>query len=228
MNTRSNGDLFVDAVYNNDTLEIQRLQPLVNTLRLFDRLRLTKSIQDLSLFASFLTPSEWLGFLERAANEGNVQMLVMLLPFGDASARGNAALRRAAASGQMECVKILLPLSNPNTPSDWDWNALIVAAYWGQLECVRYLIDHIDPRAHNEHALRKAVEHVVEEDGSMECVEFLLPHCNAHIALQTLLEDEYHTPEAVKILQDLVCRQERAHLQNEIGDAGWHALGRKM
>lgn len=226
MNARSNRDLFVDAVYNNDTFEIQRLQPLVNTSFLFRQLKLEKSVHDLSPFVPFLSPPEWLGHLENAVEQGHLQMVEMLLPFGDPSARDNAALRRAAAAGQMECLKILLPLAVSNPLSDW--NALIVAAYWGQLECVRYLIDHIDPRAHNEHALRKAVEYVVEQEGHMECVEFLLPYCNAHVALQTLLENDYHTPKAVEILQDLVCRQERAHLQHEIGGAGSQALRRKM
>lgn len=226
MNTQPNRELFVTAVYNNDPFEIQRLQPLVNTSFLFRQLKLEKSVHDLSLFVPFLSPSEWLGHLEHAVEQGHLQMVEMLLPFGDPSARANAALERAAAAGQMECLKILLPLSSLNTPSNW--NALIVAAYWGQLECVRYLIDHIDPCAHNEKALRKAVEYVVEQKGNMECVDFLLPHCNAHVALQTLLENGEDTVEAVKILHNLVCRQERAHLQNEIGDAGSHSLKRKM
>ena len=60
------------------------------------------------------------------------------------------ALRLAADKGHLECVKLLIPHSDPKAD---DSAALRWAAEEGHLECVKLLIPHSDPKADDKRPL---------------------------------------------------------------------------
>lgn len=215
MNIKQNRQQLIDALRNNNTLEIERLKSLVDTQFLFHQLR-KQQTQDAYLLAPLLPESALLSVLGSAAREGDMGMIQQLVTLCDPSARDNRALQEAAAGGQLECIKFLLPLSNLAS-SGSGWDALAVAAYWGRLECVKYLIHHFDPQANEQKSLRQAAEYAAGEDGDMACVEFLYSYCNPRIALEMAIKEGHYSNEAVHILEFLVAQCNREQLQDAIG-----------
>jgi hypothetical protein len=77
------------------------------------------------------------------------------------------ALAEAARHGHLECVQLLIPVSDPKAD---DSAALRLAAEHGNWECARLLIPVSDPKADHSQTLRWAAE-----DGHDELVVLLLP-----------------------------------------------------
>jgi hypothetical protein len=75
--------------------------------------------------------------LRRAAEEGHVECVRLLIPLSDPMASSCAALRRAAENDHVECVRLLIPVSDA---SAGDCYALRWAASEGYVECVRLLL----------------------------------------------------------------------------------------
>lgn len=79
----------------------------------------------------------------------------------------NDALRLAARIGASECVKLLVPISDPKS---CDSEALRWAARSGHAACVKLLTGVSNPKAQSSQALCQAAE-----EGHYECVTLLIP-----------------------------------------------------
>lgn len=112
-----------------------------------------------------------------ASDQGNTAEVQRLISISD-PALNNEALRRAAAHGHVECVKMLIPVSNPKHN---DSSALQWAAANGYVACVKELIPVSEPKTHNNEALVAAAFY-----GHHECVDLLFDVCNPEDALEEL------------------------------------------
>ena len=106
----------------------------------------------------------------KEATIGNADQLKILIKQSN-SIDCSKALIISAVNGHTECVKLLIPLSNPKTN---DSEALRLASSSGHTECVKLLIPVSDPKAKNNYALRWA-----SSDGYDECVNLLIPVSDA-------------------------------------------------
>jgi hypothetical protein len=105
--------------------------------------------------------------LLEAAQNGHGECVKLLIPVSDPLARQSYALRWAAYGGCADCVKLLIPVSDP---MEHESLALFEAARCGHVDCVRMLIAVSDPLARNSVALRWAAV-----KGQADCVALLLP-----------------------------------------------------
>lgn len=79
--------------------------------------------------------------LRWAAGMGHTECVKMLIPVSDPKYNDSAALRDAAIMGHTECVKLLIPISNPK---DCNSEALVSAAQEGHEQCANLLYDLSD------------------------------------------------------------------------------------
>jgi ankyrin repeat protein len=108
------------------------------------------------------------GRLKQAAKLNDLAGLTQSLEDGaHAKAQDSYALGVAAESGHAECVRLLIPASDPLAGDSY---ALQLAARGGHVECVKLLIPASDPLTDDSLALRWAAR-----EGHAECVELLLP-----------------------------------------------------
>lgn len=112
--------------------------------------------------------------------EGALSQVIELLSAGANPLLDGSSLQLAARHGHVECLKILLPLSDAR---DNESLALRWAATNGHLECVRLLIPASDARDCNSLALRRAAG-----GGHVDCVLLLLPDFDPTAALEALCE----------------------------------------
>lgn len=111
-----------------------------------------------------------LSALVLAAKNGHAECVKLLIPVSDPKAHGSLALSHAASNGHLECVKLLIPVSSPKAN---DSRALHIASMDGHAECVKILIPVSDPMADDSRALRSAAS-----GGHAECIMFLIPVSN--------------------------------------------------
>ena len=88
-----------------------------------------------------------------AAKKGNIEIVKLLIPISDPKALDSYALRYASMNGNVELIKLLIPVSDPKA---LDSQALRTAAYYGHIEVVKMLIPISDPKANDSLALRWA------------------------------------------------------------------------
>jgi hypothetical protein len=106
--------------------------------------------------------------LMEAAGSGDLSGLIQALD-GGANAKwdGSEALARAAWGGHVECVELLIEVSDAKAGDSW---ALRQAAESGHVECVRLLMEVVDAKWDGSAALGAAAA-----EGHSECVRLLLP-----------------------------------------------------
>lgn len=92
--------------------------------------------------------------------------------------RGTTALMLAASMRRIECVKALIPLSDPVAIDRYGCSALIAAATEGCVECVKALIPVSDPLVRDKEG-RSALMMVVLIRGHDDCLQALLPVSDA-------------------------------------------------
>lgn len=102
-----------------------------------------------------------------AARVGYTDCVRLLLPLSDPLDLNSAALRVASRFGHTDCVELLIPVSDTRLDKS---AALRYAAANGHAECVQRLIPVSDPLVHGSNALRLAVQ-----CGHIECVKLLEP-----------------------------------------------------
>ena len=114
------------------------------------------------------------------AMQGNVDELVKALEQHDNSTNwhkdvaGCTALHRAAESGQLKCVEILLDKGiDVNACNNYDWTAIHYAAGNGHKECVNLLLNRGSKVNHKINDGRTALFRA-SSNGSVECIEILL------------------------------------------------------
>lgn len=106
--------------------------------------------------------------LSLAAGRGDLAKVCALLDQGaDARARGSLALRKAVVMGHVDCVRLLIPVSEPTAD---DSAALCAATRARNFECVMLLAPLSNARVDDSAALRSASRH-----GHHECVKLLIP-----------------------------------------------------
>lgn len=91
--------------------------------------------------------------LRRAAEFGHVECVKLLIPVSDPKDLDSDALRVAAHNGHAQCVKALIPVSDPKNGHSV---ALVSAAMNKHAECVRMLIGVSEPQTDNSRALQWA------------------------------------------------------------------------
>ena len=121
--------------------------------------------QTLSRFMDMHTVEERSQALKMAALYNQSECVKLLIPFSDPLIGNSEALRWAANSGSTECVQLLIAVSDTNAGKE---TALELAARKGHTECVQLLIGVSDPKAHNSMALEYALEY-----GHFECADLL-------------------------------------------------------
>ncbi|MDD4082043.1 MAG: ankyrin repeat domain-containing protein [Sphaerochaetaceae bacterium] len=105
--------------------------------------------------------------LRWAAENGYLDIVKILLPLSDASARDNEALVIAARYGHLEIVKLLIPFSIPGSQNN---EALRIAAKYGHYEIVKSLLPFSNSKMDNGKALQGAARY-----SHLEIVKLLLP-----------------------------------------------------
>lgn len=92
--------------------------------------------------------------LEARAKIGDIEGVIRLLALRAYSrTHASKALCEAAGNGHAECLKLLIPASDPKANGS---RALSLAAVQGHVECVKILIPLSDPKANHSEALRLA------------------------------------------------------------------------
>lgn len=175
MNTKQNRQQLIDALRNNNTLEIERLKSLVDTQFLFHQLR-KQQTQDAYLLAPLLPESALLSVLGSAAREGDMGMIQQLVTLCDPSARDNSALQEAAAGGQLECIKYLINHFDPqaNEQKSLRQAAEYAAGEDGDMACVEFLYSYCNPRI----ALETAIQEGHYSNEAVHILEFLVAQRN--------------------------------------------------
>jgi ankyrin repeat protein len=105
--------------------------------------------------------------LQWAAERGHAECVKLLIPASDPLVDNSMALRRAAKSGHAECVRLLVAVSDPLANNS---EALCWAAENGHVECVIILLPASEPKMDNSYALR-----IAAHKGHADCVALLLP-----------------------------------------------------
>ena len=101
-----------------------------------------------------------------AARNGHTECVRILIPFSDPKANDSYPLRWATNHGHVECVRLLIPVSDPKA---LDSRALLWAAENGYTECAQLLIPASDPKA------RDSALFLAAFNGRQECVRLLIP-----------------------------------------------------
>ena len=117
--------------------------------------------------ANDVVSSEFDLALRLAAEHGHTECVRLLIPVSDPKADQCVALWTAADKGHTECVRLLIPVSDPQAYGNL---ALQAAAEMGYPRCLELLIPVSNVNAGNGRALRLAAER-----GHVECVKMLLP-----------------------------------------------------
>lgn len=155
-----------------------------------------------------ISPNSLLGNLNdqlvACADAGNLAGIERLLAQGAAGcadlpsyacnpkAENSMALRMAAKNGHHECVKLLIPVSNPANC----FSALAAAASWGRLECVVLLLPFSDESADFSSALFLAIS-----GGHIDCAQALIPALGPKDSFNSLAFAAFHGHvEGVKLL----------------------------
>ena len=110
--------------------------------------------------------------LRTAAKEGHIECVKLLLPVTDPKLNSSLALRFAVAEGHLDIVKLLLPVSNIKKGEN---SALCWAAMNGHLECVKILIDALDTSSTEPLLKESSSLWLATENGHFDIVKLLLP-----------------------------------------------------
>ncbi|TBV69747.1 ankyrin repeat domain-containing protein [Pseudoxanthomonas winnipegensis] len=147
--------------------------------------------------------------LVNAARDGNAHVVQELLNEGKANPlwRNCEALFVAASAGHLECVKLLIPVSeakvNDSAPLRW-------AAHNNHLDCVQVLIPVSDPKADHSLALQYAAQRQ-----HIDVVKELLPHSDPVEAIRSCVE--YGDPEAADLIRECVASHQKSQIHTELG-----------
>lgn len=109
--------------------------------------------------------------LRLAAEGGHADCVKLLIPVSDPLARGSGALAMAAERGHIECVKLLIPVSDQRASG---YRALKLATEFNRVECARLLAEAANPQDDQVEALL-----IAAEEGHLECLRLLMPLSNS-------------------------------------------------
>lgn len=100
-----------------------------------------------------------------AAGNGHHECVKLLIPASNPNDNDSVALRWAACNGYAECVKLLIPVACLNSNS----KALGIAVRFGRAECVKLLIPVSDPNDIHQN-FQDAIDY-----RNIECATLLVP-----------------------------------------------------
>lgn len=126
-----------------------------------------------------------------------------LIPRTDPKINNSEALREAAERGHVECVKALIPVSDPDHYMDayCSHNALELAAMNGHADCVELLIHVTDVKSEEKNAFLKdyleesyndcSVLELAAERGHVDCVKLLMPVSDVESIKEQYRDSQY-------------------------------------
>lgn len=144
--------------------------------------------------------------LWEAAKQGNVGEVRRLIPISHCADWNSHPLINAVRGEHVECVRLLIPVSNPK-----DYNtALVFACGRDSVECVKLLLEVADPLYNHSQALQSAVI-----NKNQEIVDLLYPLSDPDAALKHLLNTFKHTLRPSPY-QDFIDRVEEGRFQRQL------------
>ena len=174
--TSDDTKIIMNAVFNHDVQCIQKLVALPHMRLVFKKVPILEiaanrgNVEILKLIAPLVSETQRLKALS-VASEYNHPTCVEYLLSGFTpehqlknKAAATNALSLAAQNDCVECLRLLLPFSDPTFS---DSQALCFAAYYGSAECLSFLIP---VSSHFNEALENAAS-----QGNNKCVELLIP-----------------------------------------------------
>lgn len=195
-----------------------------------------------------------------AARAGKVECLNLLIPVSDVKAKTRSkqsALHWAATAGAYDCLKALLPFSNANAVDSYRDTALSICARQGDDACVRLLmpatsdcssalmsavclnrpscvkllLDRAKPQDCGRHASGETPLSRSVSDGSVECLELLLP-CYGEKDMRELRgaaenAANHRKTRTLNLIQQRIAEIEREAIEGEVEIAVGAALPSK-
>lgn len=132
--------------------------------------------------------------LRRAAEYGHVECVKLLIPVSNPKDLNSDALRLAAQNGHAECVKLLIPVSDPYNQCSV---ALVCAALNRHAECVRLLVDVSQPKSDNSRALQWA-----SFNNDPICFDLLYDVSDPQAALNCMCDDLENPGPVTRLLRE--------------------------
>jgi len=159
--------------------------------------------------------------LRRAAEYGHVECVKLLLPVSNPKDLNSDALRLAAQNGHAECVKLLIPVSDPCNENSV---ALVCAALNRHVECVRLLIDVSQPKRDNSRALQWA-----SFNNDQACFDLLYAVSDPQAALNCMWHDFDNPGPVTRLLCERMENERQRSVITRVVCASQHAnVVRKM
>lgn len=211
MSMEENTKLLIEAASSGDAKEVVRLIP-VSDMKYDLSLRKAAHnghIQCIQLLLPYFFHADGTSHaLCCAAASGREECVKFLIPLSNPKAFNSEALRRAAYNGHTECVKLLLPISDPDPDC---LSALVWATKQGHTEIVKLLLPVSNPKAHKSAALQMAVMY-----NHPSCIDLLYPISNPQDALYKLQTDYPSQPKMWGILEHHVAQEQNQKLNAEV------------
>lgn len=182
-----------------------------------DLVGLKQAVQDFYTRIPTYTQSHLGEVLAHAADCGRTECVAYLLSVNaDPLWTNSSGLRLAALGGRVECVKLLIPVSDPCAN---DGQALVCAAAAGNLECVKLLIPVSGGVSNNSRALLNAIN-----NDQMEIIDLLWPVSNP---LDILDSDGHRNTKVVEYIQQRMAQEQRERIEQTVAPSCIFAV-RKM
>lgn len=164
----------LDAAENGRVKLIKNILSLVNHSDINSNEALARAMayehwKCVDLLTPFLKPENTDDILIKAAAKNRIKLVKILIPFSTEPTSKGWALRAAAENGHLQCVKLLIPVSDPKVKNTGIDGALIDAARNGDMKILKLLISISDPKIHSKSALQFAAE-----KGHTDIVKFLI------------------------------------------------------
>ena len=135
----------------------------------------------------------------RAAINGHVDCVKLLIALSNVEDSG--ALKMAAQNGRSECVSLLMKIKHPVYDIN---NALRLAAIHGHVDCVTLLIPLADPKEDNSQALFAAATY-----GRTACMDALLVVSDVHKVVHRLRSSNPDSPQVWQHLEEREIKRQR-------------------
>lgn len=158
--------------------------------------------------------------LVHAATWGKTDCVKLLIPISDPRVDDSLALRLAARYGHAECVKLLIPVSNCSAD---DNQALRTAAYGGYVQCVALLIPVSDHDNKEYSALAGALE-----GKQWECAELLYDMSDLGRTLDILKGRRFCQDGVIVLEQRIAAQKDRDILDEKVGQTNKASRRKKM
>ena len=152
---------------------------------------------------------------------GHAECVKLLIPVSNPQDDCSSALQWAARNGHVTCVELLIPVSDPKAKNS-------LALYWavisGNLECVNLLIPVSDCKIDDSIPLMCAA---VQKN--VECMELLFAHSDPHQALKAMKKKHPDDKDLHHFFDNFIAaKEQQLVLQCAVGANSKKTSARKM